>query len=564
MNKNIPQTPREPSSVVPKPDSALDRFGKWLAGLKGEAPSPLQYFPLDKIILHVDHPADLDPEGLVKLIAPTVSNLRSQVKQPDPQTILKFPFQKNSLGQVFSLVPVEVTSANQDEFVKLLVDIYDQLKERPIIVPTSTALSTPVSIRAVSPNWFLGSTPHGPHPPSPGSWPVKAPLSRGAERNFRAIDQQGKLLSLANDEQGKEIHVAILDTAPSTLDLQEAYENWRGDPQSSIASLLTGKLHVHTGINTVIELAEYHPVGHRYVMQDHGLFVAGIINSLAPKAELHLIKVFTPYGSASTETIAQGLSLILQNLNSWRPLIVNCSFGLSIDRDKDTGKVKGEDFPDELNDPAKLDHMTISLREIFDQLTGQGDVVVVAAAGNDAKPGESRRPSSRYPAAFANVIGVGALPKGFPQKGGDYQPASYSNKADYMTFGGEPGDGEGVLGVYTSEFPVYAEGCLSFLWRKLTGTGLDGWKGPGYLPPIPPELTLDRFRYKLNETGLAWWAGTSFAAPAVTGFLAARWSGPTRKGKVALNFKNATDELNNYVQANPTLDGDKVFLVRQG
>jgi hypothetical protein len=128
-----------------------------------------------------------------------------------------------------------------------------------------------------------------------------------------------------------------------------------------------------------------------------------------------------------------------------------------------------------------------------------------------------------------------------------------------MTLGGEPGPGNGIRGIYTSEIPVYAEGCLPFLWRMLTGKG---WAGPGHLPPNPQAFTIDHLRYKKNKTGWAWWAGTSFATPILSGLLATRWSSP---GFITpLNSAAAHTELDKDKQRDPTPDGETVILVTQG
>src|SRR6185503_1084154 len=125
-------------------------------------------------------------------------------------------------------------------------------------------------------------------------------------------------------------------------------------------------------------------------------------------------------------------------------------------------------------------------------VAAQKDVSVIAAAGNDGAHNNSswlirKRPSTRYPAAFDGVWGVGALPKQVSrQSNGKYLAATYSNKADdkvppegYVTLGGEPGVGRGVLGVYIGDFPtVRAKGCLSILWQLL---GLNIPR-PGHLP----------------------------------------------------------------------------------
>jgi hypothetical protein len=138
-----------------------------------------------------------------------------------------------------------------------------------------------------------------------------------------------------------------------------------------------------------------------------------------------------------------------------------------------------------------------------------------------------------------------------------------------MTLGGEPGREQGVLSIYTSEFPVYAEGCLSFLWRKLTGRGLDDWAGPGHLPPNPRALTLDRIRYKPNKTGWGWWAGTSFAVPLVSGILANWCSQPAadrarNPAESDITLENAKKALTERSQTTPTDMGEQVIFVMQG
>jgi hypothetical protein len=96
--------------------------------------------------------------------------------------------------------------------------------------------------------------------------------------------------------------------------------------------------------------------------------------------------------------------------------------------------------------------------ERLDKVKGQ----IVAAAGNDSekKDGKRNARSGRYPAAFGKVIGVGALPKGAtPGPDGKYEASSFSNLADkpaqtgVMALGGEPGEKNGVLGLYLGEFP---------------------------------------------------------------------------------------------------------------
>jgi subtilisin family serine protease len=116
----------------------------------------------------------------------------------------------------------------------------------------------------------------------------------------------------------------------------------------------------------------------------------------------------------------------------------------------------------------------------------------IAAAGNDGRAGDKERTPARYPAALPSVKGAGALPKSLEKlPTGKYRPSGFSNLSESPdkrgvvirgigTLGGEEGEGKGVLGLYIGEFP----GCCR------------------------------------NESKWAWWAGTSFAAPILTGTVA--------------------------------------------
>src|SRR5207253_7893683 len=70
---------------------------------------------------------------------------------------------------------------------------------------------------------------------------------------------------------------------------------------------------------------------HPYPMATHGLFIAGIIRSLAPQAKLRLIQVLNNDGGGSVESIIQGLTLADRPGRSV-PLVINCSFTLRIPR----------------------------------------------------------------------------------------------------------------------------------------------------------------------------------------------------------------------------------------
>ena len=119
--------------------------------------------------------------------------------------------------------------------------------------------------------------------------------------------------------------------------------------------------------------------------------------------------------------------------------------------------------------------------------------ILVAAAGNDSNV--DNRSQSRYPAAYPNVTGVGALTR-------DDNPVAYSNLADspstigYATFGGE-------VALPASTDPATDEPPATDPNGGILGVYI------GLLDGQPK-----------NPTGWARWAGTSFAAPIISGTLA--------------------------------------------
>jgi hypothetical protein len=243
-------------------------------------------------------------------------------------------------------------------------------------------------------------------------------------------------------------------------------------------------------------------VAHSYLMSDHGLFVAGILNTIAPKAKLHLIEVLNPYGVGTLETIAQGFQEVVAIRNSLAAdtsLVVNCSWMLSIPQDVEQLTVQ-QLLAGDIGSltPEQAVQMSLMLQDICLLASGPLNdpnspptTILVAAAGNDSNA--NIRAPSRYPAAYPDVIGVGALMS-------DDSPTLYSNLSDspftigYATFGGETAP----IGPEPTTEPVTADPIGGIL-------GV-------YIGPLNGQPK--------NPTGWARWAGTSFATPIIGGTLA--------------------------------------------
>ncbi|HEX8969409.1 MAG TPA: S8/S53 family peptidase, partial [Chloroflexota bacterium] len=138
-----------------------------------------------------------------------------------------------------------------------------------------------------------------------------------------------------------------------------------------------------------------------------------------------------------------------------------------------------------------LQLLQVGLHELASYLS-LNNCLVVAAVGNDSLAAvERQRPrmDARLPARFETVLGVAAT------TGDPSQAAPYSNLGDAQelgdhvaTFGGGVGPGlqpdDGVIGVYSGEFPLE----------------------------------------RPNETGWAFWSGTSFATAIVSGIASNLWA----------------------------------------
>jgi Subtilase family len=517
--------------------------------------------------------------------------------------------------KAFSIIPVDVRVSvgnrdktnpdglvDIDKLAKLVANLDNLRGGLQETLNKQRDISQAITVEVVSPNWFSSSTKteYGDDGGGPGSRPV--PYTGAAKVPYKfELPKEVDPLCPPEEKRGENVKVAILDTAPCLQQLVEAYELYqkiRPERQQLlrderkyhplIETLLKpgGPLHVHpASVEELFRLRALHLQDHDYIMSDHGLFVAGIIHTIAPAAELHLYEVLNSQGAGDLESIARGLWTVADEqyrvfleTGKFQRLVVNCSLMLDIPLDgdpKDTNSAKiiPSDSPlpiighrltdmhdDLLNhilaDPKYVERSGSVIMWICDLLFFLRSRVI-AAAGNDWDLTDPGRPRARFPAAFRSVQGVGALKKEQPQTAiagnQNYDIASYSDVSDepgkvgVTTLGGEAGAGRGVLGIYLGEFPEPLPGEWSIFHRIVN------WLA---------KLFGGRFVYPKNETHWAWWAGTSFATPILSGVIAAVLSGPnphpsTEAAIVELYREKA-------IQESKTPYKEDVLAVKQG
>src|SRR2546430_283778 len=202
----------------------------------------------------------------------------------------------------------------------------------------------------------------------------------------------------------------------------------------------------------------------------HGTFIAGVIRSVAPRAEVIVKRILFKAGATYESSLVQALDRVLE-----------------------------DDFPDVISmsagtwtfDPTGLLGLTV-----FNE-TGLGHhkgVVLGAAAGND----NSRR--SFWPAAAPWTISVGALSHDWRRR------AQFSNFGRWVDV---YAPGENLV----NAFPVG-----TYTYREQSR--------PHHVPQHQPG---DQAVF----TGMARWSGTSFSTPMVAGLIAARMSRTGENGKDA-------------------------------
>lgn len=200
----------------------------------------------------------------------------------------------------------------------------------------------------------------------------------------------------------------------------------------------------------------------------HGTFVAGVIRCLAPATYIEVEGVLTKAGAVYESEITKELNEAMTDKD--RPQLISISAGCRTRRD--LGLIGFE-----------------ALAQKYELEKGEGAVLVVAAAGNDA----TKRPF--WPAAYPWVLSVGALDE-------DMGVSDFSNYGDWVDVYAHGRDLVNAFptGTYTCHEPAHAGEVRSF-------------------------------------TGTAQWSGTSFATPVVTGLIAAYMS------EHGVNARDAYDAL---------------------
>jgi len=203
-------------------------------------------------------------------------------------------------------------------------------------------------------------------------------------------------------------------------------------------------------------------------ISNHGLFVAGLVHAVVPHSEIYLVRVLEDDACGGLFGINKGIEMFMHQALEDRGTLEGTVINLSLGVHKPPGPCQFG-LPDEVK----------SLERILERAVGLG-AVVVAAAGNDSYDKPSDSPSSmELPAEYPFVIGVAAS----SIRSGR---GCFSNRGDVAAPGG---DGRFL----DEETRCAIPDCLE-----------------------DPDLCLISLAPN-SKTGYAYWVGTSFSTPLVSG-----------------------------------------------
>ena len=396
-------------------------------------------------------------------------------------------------------------------------------------------------IIAAMPNWLNGATPDGggdsgthgcptvppiPVPNGeasclshPGAWPISLPM----------------LSSEMRSRSGADVTVYVLDTIPKAEQIKAAaarigeknllLKDFAAKIDSSIfinAQSLPDRLDDPTAPVPATGKDVYgRLVG--FEMPDHGLFVAGIIHDVASKATIHCVRVLNDFGVGDVAVLCKALEDIQADMDAGKlgRVVINLSLVATPPDDELFGLWYGNDCCCHAGDLAGMMYevqlLRAGLHMVIQSLVSRG-AVVVASAGNDSDydprhesmvmqmMNMSHRFGPRYPAAFPEVISVGAVDKtGKATSYSDY-PALYTQNNGIATYGG---------GLPT---PNPSQPDASKETTATTTDAVYGLYSSDTFPALSAEdMELNRPDPPVaNTNGWAYWSGTSFATPVIS------------------------------------------------
>lgn len=327
---------------------------------------------------------------------------------------------------------------------------------------------------------------------------------------------------------GEGMRVGVFDTSP--------YSIAPGDPPTPFPNtniIPELKLTVHYPIQISNLSANTAPID----IKDHGLFVSSLIHAFAYDSQIDLYRVLDDAGCGDLYRLNIAMLDFLSA--DWSPnglikhAVINLSLGVRKPRylptDSpafDTSKAEISKLGEEILEAfmtVQADPSIESL-ETVTQFASQAGMVIVAAGGNDSNKNDPSYPNPlpmELPADYSYVIGVSAS-----TNTDNNGPACYSNQGNVAAPGGDAKE-------------VDSNGNLTCVPPTNYCPNIDS------LNPDPScEYGVIGLSTLSTNTGYAYWVGTSFATPMVSGLAALVYQRTGFPGETGIRV---TTHVNNIV-----------------
>ncbi len=312
-------------------------------------------------------------------------------------------------------------------------------------------------------------------------------------------------LQPVGDQTGENVRVGLFDSSPFEQTGCYRFDGWLSFPPAGREG--ANPLELHTWRPVAVPVTVPGPTDLDIDISDHGLFAAGLTYGVAPEAELHLVEVLNSHGQGDLHSLLRAMVWFTEevldcsdghlHLTEAEQLLTGTIYNLSLVARPDN---EGDDLPADVRDIIcevaalfnypQTPFPVISLELIMQMIIDRGGVIVSAAGNGSA---DKRVPlTTGLPAAYDNVIGVGASNR-------QGQRSCYSNTGDLYAPGGDGRDD-----------PASQSGCVPGHTTCATGDA----NCPFGVVSVASKLP--------GGPGFAYWVGTSFATPLVSGLAAMR------------------------------------------
>ncbi len=390
-------------------------------------------------------------------------------------------------------------------------------------------------IVSAMPNWLVSAAPTLYSGGGPALPPLPAPqadvlATGGGLPGWRvAFTDPGLPL---HPNGAEDVVVAVLDTAQQPERIRAAVthpelkRNWLLQQLAADLRNENGSFEIEYDRYPIVNDAsagqDYYGEPRYYFMPDHGIFVAGLIRDIAPRARIRLIRILNDYGGGDLYNLFAALTDLEQEVvsGSIRRLVVNLSLCVMPDiRRLPYIWFDNRQWPStQLSSAVRvLAHIEEGLRLLFESLHAQG-VLIVAAAGNDSlsarKQGYKPRPP-RAPARYETVLSVTSV-------NSRYAASQFANAAC---------------------MPPFDAGIATF------GGDVYGVVDTNGLPDAVRGLYISRTfpNGEPKSSGWADWRGTSFSTAIISALgahlIAQNWSAPQAITRIAAGRERRTDKL---------------------